>query len=27
MWGLIYFAIALGGGGFYSVDRKLGWEL
>jgi putative oxidoreductase len=27
MWGLIVFAIALRGGGPYSVDRKLGWEL
>lgn len=27
MWGFIMFAIALGGGGPYSVDRKLGWEL
>jgi putative oxidoreductase len=26
-WGLILFAIALRGGGPYSVDRKLGWEL
>lgn len=27
MWGLIFFAIALRGGGPYSLDRKLGWEL
>jgi putative oxidoreductase len=27
MWGLIMFAIALGGGGAYSIDRKLGWEI
>jgi putative oxidoreductase len=27
MWGLVMFAIALGGGGPYSIDRKLGWEL
>ena len=26
-WGLIFFAIALRGGGPYSLDRKLGWEL
>ena len=26
-WGLIVFAIALRGGGPYSLDRKLGWEL
>jgi putative oxidoreductase len=26
-WGLILFAIALRGGGPYSIDRKLGWEL
>jgi putative oxidoreductase len=26
-WGLIMFAIALRGGGPYSIDRKLGWEL
>jgi putative oxidoreductase len=26
-WGLIIFAIALRGGGPYSLDRKLGWEL
>lgn len=26
-WGLIMFAIALRGGGPYSVDRRLGWEL
>ena len=27
MWGLIMFVIALRGGGSYSLDRKLGWEL
>jgi putative oxidoreductase len=27
IWGLIFFAIALRGGGPYSLDRKLGWEL
>jgi putative oxidoreductase len=27
MWGLLSFAIALHGGGRYSVDRRLGWEL
>ena len=27
MWGLICFAIALRGGGPYSLDRKLGREL
>jgi putative oxidoreductase len=26
-WGLIMFSIALRGGGPYSLDRKLGWEL
>jgi putative oxidoreductase len=26
-WGLILFAVALRGGGPYSLDRKLGWEL
>ncbi len=26
-WGLTLFAIALRGGGPYSLDRKLGWEL
>jgi putative oxidoreductase len=26
-WGLIWAAIALRGGGPYSLDRKLGWEL
>jgi putative oxidoreductase len=26
-WGLIIFAIALRGGGPYSLDRRLGWEL
>src|SRR5262249_1300697 len=27
VWGLIILAIAFPGGGPYSVDRKLGWEL
>jgi len=27
MWGLIFFAIALRGGGPYSLDRRIGWEL
>ena len=27
MWGVIFFAIALRGGGPYSLDRKLGWEI
>lgn len=27
MWGLIMLAVALRGGGPYSLDRKLGWEL
>jgi len=27
MWGLLAFAIALRGGGPYSLDRKLGWEI
>lgn len=27
LWGLIFFAIALRGGGPYSLDRKIGWEL
>jgi len=27
MWGLIAFALALGGGGPYSLDRKIGREL
>jgi putative oxidoreductase len=27
MWGLIMFAVALRGGGPYSLDRKLGWQL
>ncbi len=27
MWGLIMFAIALRGGGPYSLDRKIGKEL
>ena len=26
-WGLITFAVALRGGGPYSLDRKIGWEL
>jgi putative oxidoreductase len=26
-WGLIWLAIGLRGGGPYSIDRKLGWEL
>jgi putative oxidoreductase len=26
-WGLVVFAIALRGGGRYSLDRKIGWEL
>ena len=26
-WGLILLAVALRGGGPYSLDRKLGWEL
>src|SRR5246127_935680 len=26
-WGLILFAIALRGGGAYSIERQLGWEL
>ena len=26
-WGLIFFAISLRGGGPYSLDRKIGWEL
>jgi putative oxidoreductase len=26
-WGLVLFAIALRGGGPYSLDRKIGWEL
>jgi hypothetical protein len=26
-WGLIMFAIALRGGGPYSLDRRLGWGL
>jgi putative oxidoreductase len=26
-WGLVVFAIALRGGGPYSLDRKIGWEL
>lgn len=27
MWGLVVFAVALRGGGPYSVDRRLGWEI
>jgi putative oxidoreductase len=27
LWGLMFFAIALRGGGPYSLDRKIGWEL
>jgi putative oxidoreductase len=27
LWGLIFAAIALRGGGPYSLDRKIGWEL
>jgi putative oxidoreductase len=27
IWGTIFFAVALRGGGPYSLDRKLGWEL
>ena len=27
MWGLIVFAVSLRGGGPYSVDRAIGWEL
>jgi putative oxidoreductase len=27
LWGLVSLAIALRGGGPYSLDRKLGWEL
>ena len=27
LWGLIFFAIALRGGGPYSLDRRIGWEL
>ncbi len=27
LWGLVSFAIALRGGGPYSLDRKVGWEL
>jgi putative oxidoreductase len=27
LWGVIFFAIALRGGGPYSLDRKIGWEL
>jgi putative oxidoreductase len=27
LWGLVAFAIALRGGGPYSLDRKIGWEL
>ena len=27
LWGLMVFAVALRGGGPYSLDRKLGWEI
>jgi putative oxidoreductase len=27
IWGIIFFAVALRGGGPYSLDRKIGWEL
>jgi putative oxidoreductase len=27
LWGMMFFAIALRGGGPYSLDRKLGWEI
>jgi putative oxidoreductase len=27
MWGLMMFAVALKGGGAWSLDRKLGWQL
>lgn len=27
LWGLVTLAIALRGGGAYSLDRKIGWEL
>jgi putative oxidoreductase len=27
LWGLMFAAIALRGGGPYSLDRKIGWEL
>ena len=27
LWGLIVFAVALRGGGPYSLDRKIGWEI
>src|SRR5213593_3527382 len=27
MWGLLMFAVALRGGGPWSLDRKLGWQL
>ena len=27
LWGLLFFAVALRGGGPYSLDRKIGWEL
>jgi putative oxidoreductase len=27
MWGILFFAIALRGGGPYSLDRKIGWEI
>jgi putative oxidoreductase len=27
LWGLMFFAIAMRGGGPYSLDRRIGWEL
>jgi putative oxidoreductase len=27
LWGLMFVAIALRGGGPYSLDRRIGWEL
>ena len=27
MWGLVMFAVALRGGGPFSLDRKIGWQL
>ncbi len=27
MWGLLMFAVALRGGGPWSLDRKIGWQL
>ncbi len=27
MWGLVMFAVALRGGGPYSLDRRIGWQL